>query len=271
MKKTGITLLACAALLAVCPAYADDERPSTAAAAATYNETRLSAQEEGLRELQGRVEQIEYALRRFEQTLQKMQTDSDARFAKLEAAQQQAASAAAAAPAPQTPAADPKGSLGALKMQGDKVTGGENKPESPPLPAVPADYGLTPQEHYEKAFNFLREGNFTEAEAAFKSFIEKNPKDKLLDNAKYWYGETLYVRGRYDQAAVAFAEAYQQNVKGAKAPDSLLKLGMSLGALKKTKDACVTLEELKTKYPKAAATIRERAENERAKLKCQAR
>ena len=155
-------------------------------------------------------------------------------------------------------------------MQGNKVTGGVNKPESPPLPAVPPDYGLTPEEQYERAFNFLREADYANAEDAFKTFIDKNPKDKLLDNAKYWYGETLYVRARFDEAAVAFADAYQQNPKGVKAPDSLLKLGMALGALNKIPDACVTFNELKIKYPNATSAIKSRAEEERAKLKCPA-
>ncbi|MFA5040553.1 MAG: tol-pal system protein YbgF [Bdellovibrionales bacterium] len=267
MKKSGIAFLACVAFMASVPVLAaDEDRPANGSA--THNETRLSAAETDIRALSGRIEQIEFALRRFEQTLQKIQTDTDMRLQKIESVQ----AAAAAHPAPaQAAPAEPAGSLGALKVQGDKITGAVNKPEAPSLPAVPADYGLTPQEQYERAFNFLREGDFTEAEKAFKTFIEKNPKEKLLDNAKYWYGETLYVRARYDEAAIAFAEAYQQNPKGAKAPDSLLKMGMSLGALNKIKDACVTLGELKSKYPNATATIKTRAEDERAKLKCPAR
>jgi TolA-binding protein len=81
----------------------------------------------------------------------------------------------------------------------------------------------------------------------------------------------LYVRGKFDESAVAFADAYQQNPKGTKAPDSLLKLGLSLSALNKIPDACVTLTELKNKYPTAASTIKTRAADERARLKCPAR
>jgi tol-pal system protein YbgF len=278
MKKLSLFLLVSAAFLAATSAFAEDDRP----ASATYNETRLTAQENALRELNGRVEQVEFSVRRLEQALQRLQTDTEARLAKIESAQTAApsrptpppSSTPAAQPnAPQqTPApTEPAGTLGALKMQGNKVTGGVNKPEAPPLPAVPSDYGLNPQEQYEKAFNYLRESDYADAEEAFKTFIEKNPKDKLIENAKYWYGETLYVRARYDEAAVAFADAYQQNPKGVKAPDALLKLGMSLAALNKTPDACVTLAELKSKYPNAAPAIKTRADDERAKLKCPAR
>ena len=153
-------------------------------------------------------------------------------------------------------------------MQDGKVTGAVNNPQAPTLPTVPSDYGLTPQEQYERAFTFLRQADYPNAEQAFKSFIDKNPKDKLIDNAKYWYGETLYVRARFDESAVAFADAYQQNPQGTKAPDSLLKLAMSLGALNKNADACVALSELKTKYKDAPATVKSRAEEQRQRLKC---
>ena len=126
------------------------------------------------------------------------------------------------------------GTLGALKLQDGQVTGAIDNPQSPPLPATPPDYGLTPQEQYDRAFGLLRQANYDAAEKAFKGFIDKNPNDKLLDNAKYWYAETLYVRGAFYDAAVAFADAYQQNPKGTKAPDSLLKLAMSLGNRNKT-------------------------------------
>jgi TolA-binding protein len=43
---------------------------------------------------------------------------------------------------------------------------------------------------------------------------------------------------------------------------------MSLAALNKTPDACVTLSELKSKYPNAAANIKSRAQDERTRLKC---
>lgn len=284
MKFSRITLLACAAFLVTVPVLAQDEPvySSGGGGSAAYNETRLSSQEEQLRALNGRIEQIEFSVRRTEQLVQRMQSDMDTRIAKLESAQSVAAAAPAAQPvapppaapqaaAQQAEAADANGTLGALKMQGGKVTGGVNSPKAAALPSTSGDYGLTPQEQYERAFNYLRVASYPEAEQAFKSFIEKNPKDKLLDNAKYWFGETLYVRARFDEAAVAFADAYQQNPQGTKAPDSLLKLGMSLGALNKPSDACVTLNELKTKYPNAVPTIKSRAEEERIRLKCPSR
>ena len=280
MKLSRASVLAFIACLAALPVLAQGAPAS--GNSATYTETRLSTLEEQMRDLNGRVEQTEYDVRRLDQALQRMQADNDARLTKLETAQAASAQAAAAAAqaaaqqpaAPATPSDAPvnaNGTLGALQLQNGKVTGGVDSPQAPPLPAAPPDYGLTPVEQYERAFALLRQADYPQAEQAFKAFIDKNPKDKLVGNAKYWYGETLYVRAKFDGAAVAFADAYQQDPRGGKAPDSLLKLAMSLAALNKTPDACVTLHELRTKYPHAAPTIKARAEDERARLKCRTR
>lgn len=246
-------------------------------------ETRLSGLENEMRGLNGKFEQLEFAIRRLDQGVQRLQGDMDARLTKLESAPPPApppAPAASAAPAasessttasPAQTGEPPHGSLGALKMQNGKVTGGVNSPKSSALPATPPDYGLTVQEQYDRAFGLLRQASYDDAEKAFKAFIEKNPNDKLVGNAKYWYAETLYVRGKFDAAAPAFADAWQQNPQGNKAPDSLLKLAMSLGGMEKTKEACVALDELKSKYPKASPSLRARAGEERTKLKCSAR
>ena len=268
-------LLIVAALSFILPrtALAQQDFQGSSAASVTM-ETRLSALEDQIRTLTGKVEQIEYAAHRLDQTVQHLQTDYDARLTKLESAPP------VSAPAVKTPAVSPteaqpdqtgepvKGTLGDLKMQGDKVTGAVKDPRAPALPDKPADYGLTSQEQYDRAFGLLRQASYDEAEKAFKAFIDKNPKDKMLDNAKYWYGETFYVRAKFSDAAIAFADAFQQNPQGTKAPDSLLKLAMSLASLDRVPDACSTLASLKSKYPNAPSTLRSRADQERAQLKC---
>ena len=235
-------------------------------------ETRLSEIEGEVRTMNGKVEQLEFSIRRVEQGLQRLQGDMDARLTRLETQPlPQPSPAPQPAPAVQPPAnneAPVNGTLGSLKTQEGRVTGGSVNPQTPALPNTPADYGLTPQEQYDRAFGLLRQANYEDAEKSFKTFIDKNPKDKLIDNAKYWYGETLYVRGRFSDSTIAFADAYQQNPKGTKAPDSLLKLALSLGNIDKVSDACTTLGELKHNYPNAPASIRTRANEAMTKMKC---
>ncbi len=294
-------LVSAAALIALSlPAVAQDSPYGNGnlPGAGVNFETRLSNVEDQLRAFTGKVEQLEFALRRLDSTLQRMQADYEQRITKLETqavqpaivqappqpqvqqqpvrapsppsqtAHEEMVESTEAGNEPANPETSVRGSLGALRVQGERVTGAVKSPKAPPLPETPPDYGLTAQEQYDKAFSLLRQANYDEAEVAFKSFIDKNPKDKLLDNAKYWYAETFYVRSKFSEAAGAFADAYQQNPKGTKAPDSLLKLGLSLGALEKTQDACITLASLKKDYPNAPATIRARADQERSRLKC---
>lgn len=284
---TGCALLS---LIAASPTQAQDYGNAGGSALATNTELRLSAVEDQLRALTGKAEQVEFTVRRLDQAVARMQADYEQRLTKLETAAVQAV--VPPPPPPATPTAAPsppavttetgdtatgqpadtvtsvRGSLGAIRVQDGRVVGGAVSPKTPPLPDVPEGYGLTAQEQYDRAFTLLRQANYDEAEKAFKAFIEKNPKDKLIDNAKYWHAETYYVRAQFSDAAVAFADAYQENPKGSKAPDSLLKLAMSLSGLDKTADACTTLSELRKNYPQAPASIRTRADQERARLKC---
>ena len=87
-------------------------------------------------------------------------------------------------------------------------------------------------------------------------------------NAQYWLGETYYVRGQYKNAADAFLKGYKKYKSGEKAPDTLLKLGMSLAELGQKDAACSTFNELKTKYPRAPEHIGEEAKAWRKKAGC---
>ena len=136
--------------------------------------------------------------------------------------------------------------------------------------AVPATAPATgtPKEMYDQAFSLLSQANYGEAEVALRTFVDQHPQDPLAGNAKYWLGETYYVRGDFQQAAVTFAEAYQEYPDNSKAPDNLLKLGLSLGALGNKTDACGTLSELLKRYKNAAVTLIQRAKQEQQRLGC---
>lgn len=121
---------------------------------------------------------------------------------------------------------------------------------------------------YENAFALLKASDFDSAETEFKRFLDQYPDNSLVPNAKYWYGETFYVRGQYDKAARIFAEGYQSYPKGGKAADNLLKLGMSLAGLNKTEDACVALKQLEKEYSKTSGPVIKRAKQEISRLGC---
>jgi tol-pal system protein YbgF len=126
----------------------------------------------------------------------------------------------------------------------------------------------TPQERYNYAYKLLVQSDYADAESAFREFLGAHPQDALAGNAQYWLGETYYVRGQYEPAAQAFLQGYQGYPKGAKAPDSLLKLGMSLAALKKNPEACAALGQLGKDFPQAPPHVKDAATRERGKIGC---
>ena len=97
---------------------------------------------------------------------------------------------------------------------------------------------LSPQEQYEFATSFLKVGDYSTAERAFREFVLFNSDHDLAGSAQYWYAETFRIRQLYTDAASAYLEGYQKYPKGKKAPINLLKLGVSMVQIgKKIKDA----------------------------------
>lgn len=277
---------ACAVVLAAGVfAATDDVVGQSVDPAVARLEVRLGELEQELRATTGRIEEMNFRLRQLDERLDKLVADVDYRLTR-----QGSAPGAATGPAPAgsrgaTPpsassAAPGKAGSGAPMVLGRmpkselEAGKGEHSPSDRPTsaedPSVPSNVlpEGTPREQYAYGFGLMRKANYDGAEAAFKEFLADNPDDPLADNARYWLGETYYVRGDYALAAETFLEGYQGNKTGPKAPDTLLKLGMSLAALGKNKEACATYNELKRTLPNAPATIKGKADKERQRLGC---
>jgi tol-pal system protein YbgF len=126
-----------------------------------------------------------------------------------------------------------------------------------------------PKQLYETAYGYLLQRDYGAAETAFDEFLKKFPNDSLSGNAQYWLGETHFVRGQYKAAAGAFLKGYQTYAQSAKAPDSLLKLAMSLDRLGQKDAACSSFAELAGKFPTAPQSVKARAQSERQRVGCQ--
>ncbi len=125
-----------------------------------------------------------------------------------------------------------------------------------------------PKQQYDFAFDFLKRQDYPRAESAMRAFLKAHPKDTLASAAQYWLGETYYVRGDFKQAVAEFNAAYTNYPKGTKAPDSLLKLGMSLARADQAQGACIALGLVKKNYTDAPDTVVKSAQSERTRLKC---
>ena len=121
---------------------------------------------------------------------------------------------------------------------------------------------------YDAALAALKDNRLDIAEEKFSSFIKDYPKSGLQSNAYFWYGETFFKRNLYDKAAINYLKGHKQYPKGSKAADSLLKLALSLGELKKKTESCTMLDKLDAEFPNRPASSIKRAKDAKVKFGC---
>ena len=126
----------------------------------------------------------------------------------------------------------------------------------------------SPNEQYEFAVSFMKIGDYETAEFALKEFIGKNKEHDLAGSAQYWYGETFRIRQLYSDAATAYLDGYQNYPKSKKAPDNLLKLGITMVQLGEKDQGCSMIKGIKKEYPKASKSVLQKAQYEQKKFNC---
>lgn len=242
---------------------------------------RISELEAQIRQLTGQVEDLSATVTQLRQRLDRQASDTDFRLTELEKAKEAApanSAVTAAAPAPAAPAVAPGapprdlGTIPASPPAAAPVPLTQPARPAPgavaAAPAAPAARPGTAKEAYDQAFALIQKQDYPAAEAAFKAFLGAHGSDDLAGNAQYWLGETYYVRGNYQEAAAQFFQGYQKYPKNNKAPDNLLKLGLSLAHINKTKEACASFNRFNSEYPQASAFLKRRVQEERARNNC---
>ena len=248
---------------------------------------RVTAFESELRGLTGMIEEIRHKVDTAGRRLDKLVEDVDFRLAAVERALAETTSAterpetgapgaAGAGAVSQVPGpSDRPGVLGTLPAGRAPEAGSAAEAMSSPAPERPGPLlpEGTPKERYDFALGLLRAGllrpeDLVRAERAFEEFLEAHGDHELADNARYWLGESHYVREDYDHAVAVFVEGYKISPTGAKAPDNLLKLGMSLSRLGRRDDACATFQELDEKFPDLADDAKARGRKEWRRAEC---
>ena len=126
----------------------------------------------------------------------------------------------------------------------------------------------TPNEQYDFATSFLKNGDYNMAERAFREFVDNNPEHDLAGNAQYWYAETFRIRQLFTDAASAYLEGYQKYPKSQKAPINLLKLGVSLVQIGEKDQGCLMISGVKKEYPKANQSVLQKQNMKKKKFEC---
>jgi tol-pal system protein YbgF len=137
-----------------------------------------------------------------------------------------------------------------------------------PGPSVAATSVGNPRSDFDAAYASFSQKQYDQAEMGFRRFLQSNPRDKLVPEATFWLGETYLQRSRYREAAEQFLNVSAEHPDTAKAPDALLRLGISLNGLGAKDRACAVLAELDRKYPQASAPVRQASDREQKRIKC---
>lgn len=219
-----------------------DKADTTAPQESVSNiQVKLGEYDQFIRDINGKVENIEFRLSQLEKKIETFDKDIELRFEQF------------------------KRSVGNVDTKNAKeVKQTPTKPTNKPK----VTSNLSAKDLYESALKDLKVGKNKDAENKFLEFLGAYPTDQLAGNAQYWLGEVYYKQQDFKKAAVAFKEGYSKFPNGAKGPDCLLKLGLTMKALNKKEDACTAFVNLPVVFDKVSDDISSRAKKEAEALGC---
>jgi len=141
-----------------------------------------------------------------------------------------------------------------------------------PLAEPPAQVASLPQpspaDDYDVATAALKEGRYDVAEQRFRSYLDQHPKDRLTPEAMFHLGESFFRRSRPREAAEQYLKVTVDFPRAARAPEALVKLGLSLEKLGAVEQACAAFGEVARKYPAAPSAVRVSAARESKRVQC---
>lgn len=246
---------------------------------------RLDRLEAENRRLNGAVEEMTFQIRRLEDQLKRQQADYDLRFRDLEQGRPGAR--------PQAPAAQ-QGSATPQSNRRQDAFDPAQAPASPGAPrpltpgaggdiTAPIDVtrprvdGAAPvatgprgdaRSDFDAARALIQRGDNEGAEGAFREFLRAYPRDRRVADATFYLGESYLNRTRYREAAEHYLTVTSKFSNAPRAPEAMLKLGISLRGLGAKAEACGTFEQVPRKYPNASGAIRAAVEREKARAQC---
>ena len=234
---------------------------------------KLNEIEDQFRELTNKFEEVNFKLDKLSTRVTKIQSDNQLRFSDLESGKvsdlKEKQVVLPGTSKPQDFGANPAYQTSNLPSQ---QTINSVETAQTVITEQPEKESLLPnksaKEQYEFAVSFMKIGDYETAEFALKEFINKNKDHDLAGSAQYWYGETFRIRQLYSDAATAYLDGYQNYPKSKKAPDNLLKLGITMVQLGEKDQGCKMISGLKKEYPKASKSVLQKALYEQKKFKC---
>jgi tol-pal system protein YbgF len=126
----------------------------------------------------------------------------------------------------------------------------------------------SPKDEYDLAYGYILRRDYAAADDALRTFMQNHAGDAMIPQAHYWLGESQFQRQQYNDAAETFLDVYNKYPQSPKAPEALMRLGQSLGALGKQDAACASLGAVLQKYPKVSAQVKATVQAEQKRVRC---
>ncbi len=246
---------------------------------------KLSEVEDQFRELTNKFEEINFKLDKLSTRLSKIQSDNQLRFQDIEISLKSGEKLSQMTSTPKIdenkilPGSSQPQDLGTISYKDTETSETSQQIQSVDTTAsiltenfqseekiLPQD--LTLDKQYEFATSFLKVGDYSTAERAFREFVLTNSDHELAGSAQYWYAETFRIRQLYTDAASAYLEGYQKYPKGKKAPINLLKLGVSMVQIGEKDQGCKMINGVELQYPNANQSVIQKAKYESKKFEC---
>jgi TolA-binding protein len=200
---------------------------------------RVNSLEEEVRRQRGRVDVLENQNRRLAEDIEKLRGDMDFRLG------QGGGGGGAAAAAPARPAA----------------------PAGPPTTSTGAAAPRTPDRALAEGQAALGRRDYATAEAAAREALAARSGAPVVAG-QILLGEALAGKRDFGNAAIAFNEAYTRARTGPRAPEALIGLAGAFQGLGNRREACDTLNDLRSQFPNLSGAMLERANAARQRGQC---
>ena len=209
--------------------------------------SRVAEMEEEVRRIRGRNQELEFRNQRLAEDIEKLRGDLEFRLQQLETGRP-------GAPRPTVPPPQQRS---------------DARPDAtPPVQPTPVSAGpRTPERALSEGQAALARRDYAAAEAAAREVIATRAPARAQD-AQLLLGDSLAGRRQFQNAALAYDEAYRRNRQGARAPEALLGLSSSFAGFNARREACDTLDQLRSEFPRLSAPLAQRAEQARRANGC---
>ncbi len=203
------------------------------------NLQRLDALEGELRRITGKVEELEFRIKRIVKDGTNRIGDLEFRLVELEG--------------------------GDVSQLGETTTLGGDGQIRTPVVVTPTDPNLgelavSEEVDFQAAQAAYDAQDYETAATLFAVFTEAYPGGPLTVQAHYMRGDSLASLEKWSDAARSYLQSFSSAPDSAVAPDALFRLGVSLNKIGQREQACLTLNEVGNRYPQSGAKGRAEAE-----------